>query len=155
MTFDEFDQFLAQIPERVMPEAAEIVAETATAYFKETFMLKEWDGTPWTPAKVPKKTGSLLVESGNMMNSIRPAVIQPTKVVISAGNEKVDYARVHNEGFTGNVVVPAHTRQTKNGSVDVENHTRNVRIPQRQFMGKADELLDMIKERIVEHINKL
>lgn len=155
MTFDEFDQFIAQLPERVMPEAAEIVAETATAYYKETFMLKEWDGTPWTPAKVHKKTGSLMVESGNMMNSIRPVIIKPTKVVISAGNDKVDYARVHNEGFTGAVVVPAHTRQTKKGSVDVKSHNRNVRIPQRQFMGKAEELLDMIKERIIEYLNTL
>ena len=101
MTLQELETFLRNLPDKVLSDSSEIVADTATEYYKETFYKKAFDGNPWAPAKVPKKTGSLLIDSGALMNSIRPAVITPQRVVISAGNEKVDYARAHNEGFVG------------------------------------------------------
>ncbi len=90
-----------------------------------------------------------------MMNSIRPLVVSPQRVVIAAGNQKVTYAKVHNEGFDGEVQVPAHTRRTKKGSTNVKAHSRMVHITQRQFMGDSEELNDRIKGRIVDYIKNL
>jgi phage gpG-like protein len=137
-----------------MEDVPEIIAETATEYFKEAFTKKEFNSNPWAPLKKEKHTGSLLVESGDLVNSIHPAIISREKVVISAGNDKVTYAQPHNEGFTGPVVVKAHARTSKSGKqVDVPTHTINQNIPQRQFMGKTDELAEILHERIVGHLN--
>lgn len=88
MNIEELNNYLQSLPEEIISDAAEIVAETATEYYKSAFKKKAFDGNPWTPAKVPKTTGSLLIDSGALVNSIRPAVITPQRVVISAGNEK-------------------------------------------------------------------
>ena len=70
-------------------------------------------------------------------------------MVISAGNDKVDYAKVHNEGFIGRVTVPAHVRHTSRyGNVQVREHTRMANIPARPFMGPSDELADEIHKRL-------
>ena len=110
MNFNELENYLSSLPDKILDDAAEIVAETATSYYKERFREKAFDGNPWAPAKIPRRNGSLLIDSGNLMGSIRPAYVGRDKVVISAGNDKVDYAKVHNEGFTGRVTVPAHVR---------------------------------------------
>jgi phage gpG-like protein len=148
MTIDELEKYFEQLPDQILDNVPDIVAETATEYFKERFTEKSFDKNPWAPAKTPKHTGSLLVESGNLLNSIKPSEITREHVVISAGNEKVEYAKVHNEGFTGPVTIPAHIRITKRGSVDVRQHTRMQNIPKRQFMGYASELMEKIKDRI-------
>lgn len=58
------------------------------------------------------------------------------------------YARVHNEGFTGSVVVPAHNRRTKKGkTVQVKAHKRMMRIPRRQFLGACHELERILKRK--------
>lgn len=155
MTLDELQDYFAQIPDEIFGAVPDIVAETATEYFKESFTLKEFDKNPWEPAKKPKTTGSLMIESGNLVNSIRPAVITRERVVISAGNDKVDYAKVHNEGFTGPVTIPAHSRKGKKGTVEVKEHTINQNIPKREFMGNSEELFGMIKERIDDYLNSI
>ncbi|WP_024999266.1 phage virion morphogenesis protein [Prevotella falsenii] len=155
MNLRELEAFLSSLPDKMMGDCAEIVAETATEYFKETFRKKAFDGNPWTPAKTPKRRGSLLIDSGAMLNSIRPLVISPQRVVIAAGNQKVTYARVHNEGYDGEVQVPAHTRRTKKGSTNVKAHTRTAHVIQRQFMGDSEELNDRIKSRVVDYIKTL
>ncbi len=155
MNIEELNNYLQSLPEEIISDAAEIVAETATEYYKSAFKKKAFDGNPWTPAKVPKTTGSLLIDSGALVNSIRPAVITPQRVVISAGNEKVDYAQVHNEGFKGIVPVPAHTRKTKRKDVPVKAHTRKTNIPKREFMGDSEELNEQIHARIEGYIDSL
>lgn len=156
MDFNDLENYLTSLPDQILDDAAEIVSETATTYYKERFREKAFDGNPWAPAKAPRGNGSLLIDSGKLLNSIRPAYIGRDKVVISAGNEKVDYAQAHNEGFTGQVAVPAHVRHTrKYGDVNVKGHTRQANIPQRQFMGKSDELADDIHKQLEGYINSL
>lgn len=111
MNINELNEYLQSLPEEILAAAAEIVAETATEYYKETFSRKAFDGNPWVPAKTPKQTGSLLVDSSEMLGSVRPTLISPEKVVISAGNDKVEYAAVHNEGFSGVVSAWNRTRE--------------------------------------------
>lgn len=77
MNLRELEAYLSSLPDKVMGDTAEIVDETATEYFKETFRQKAFDGNPWTHAKTAKRRGSLLIDSGAMLNSIRPLVISP------------------------------------------------------------------------------
>ncbi len=152
MTFDELNKFLRHIPDAVVDDAADIIAETATEYFKESFARKGFDGNPWEPARRHKSTGSLLVDSGALVNSIRPSVISPQRVVISAGNDKVAYAKVHNEGYDGPVNVRPHTRTQRGKTVNVRAHQRMISVIKRQFMGEAGELGDLIYDRLTAHI---
>ena len=46
MDFKELDRYLKSLPDRILPEAAEIVAETATEYYREAFRKKAFDGNP-------------------------------------------------------------------------------------------------------------
>lgn len=156
MDFNDLINYFTSLPDQVLDEASKVVSETATEYYKERFKTKDFDGNPWVPAKVPRANGSLLINSGELLNSIRPAYIGRDKVIISAGNEKVRYAQAHNEGFVGSVTVPSHVRRTKKyGDIEVKEHTRNVNIPQRKFMGQSDELADKIHTRLQDYINTL
>lgn len=155
MTFDGLTDFLQSLPDQIMDAAPDIVAETATEHFKDSFTKKAFDGNPWAPAKVPRKNGSLLVDSGNLVNSIRPAYIGRDKVIISAGNDKVGYAQVHNEGDVGPVTVPAHTRRMKEKNIPVKSHVRQANIPQRQFMGESNELAESLKNKLNDYINSI
>lgn len=156
MNFNELENYLISLPDQILNEAADTVAKTATEYYKLRFTEKSFDGNPWAPAKAPRKNGSLLVDSGKLLNGIKPTYIGQDKVIISTGMNTEKYAQMHNEGFVGSVAVPAHTRHTrKYGDVSVKAHTRQANIPQRQFMGKSDELAEEIHERIQGYINSL
>lgn len=151
----EIDKLLENRMEEIMRGTAEIVAETSVEYFQDAFRHKAFDGNPWAPPRVPKRSGSLLVQSGALLNSIRPVLVSPERIVIAAGNEKVDYAQVHNEGFTGTVTVPAHIRHTRRGDQTVRQHTRSVNIPQRQFIGDARELETELQKRIEAYVESV
>lgn len=143
MTPEELSQKLSELSESLRLDCAEIISETATEYFKMTFRTKSFDGKPWR--RTVKKTGSTLVESGNLMNSIRPAEVSEKRVVISAGNEKVPYARVHNEGGV-QYVKPHHRTSVKGKRYRVRGYS--YKAWQRQFMGYSKELMDIIENRI-------
>lgn len=113
MQAEELKKHLKELTEELLEVSAHIFAETATTYYKESFRRKGFDGRPWKPPKRPKSKGSLLVDSSALMNSIRPAVVTNERVVISAGNDKVTYAKAHNEGFVGSVNIPAHKRRSR------------------------------------------
>lgn len=151
----EIDKLLENHMEEIMQGTAGIVAETSVEYFQDTFRNKKFDGNPWAPSRAPKQSGSLLVQSGALLNSIRPVLVSPERIVIAAGNEKVDYARVHNEGFRGSVTVPAHIRYTRHGDQTVRQHTRRVNIPRRQFIGDARELETELQKRIEAYVESV
>lgn len=101
------------------------------------------------------------------MNSIRPAEVGPERVVISAGNAQVPYAKVHNEGFDGEVTVKSHIRRKKGsnsqknknvlygGDALVTEHKRNMHVVKRQFLGESKELADRIKTRLDDAIDNI
>lgn len=154
------EQQIEDMMDEICEQSADIIAEEATEYFKERFTEKEWDGTAWPLAKSPKRSGSLLVKSSALLNSIRPIEITKERVVIAAGNEYVGYAQVHNEGYDGDVTVKPFTRQVrdKEGKPVVQNvkgHTRHMLMPKRQFMGETDELDEKIISRIENYINSI
>ena len=156
MSPEQFNDYLEQLPDSIAANFAESAAETATEYFKESFMRKGFDGQNWQPAKVPKTTGSLLIDTSQLVNSIRPTVVSPERVVISAGNDHVAYAKTHNEGYKDLVTVPAHTRVSRKGKPHtVRSHVRIVDIVQRRFMGEARELNERLRERIEARIQTI
>jgi phage gpG-like protein len=160
MTFDELGDYFLQLPDEIMTDVPDIIAETATEYFKETFTKKGFDGNAWPQAKTTKQTGSLMVQSGNLVNSIQPSYIGRDKVVISAGNEKVPYAQIHNEGGETHPTVTPKMRkmawakykatgnETWKGLAMTKKQKLDVKIPQRQFMGNSKELAARLVERI-------
>lgn len=179
MTWDELGQYFHDLPEKISDAVPDIVAETAVEYFKESFDKKAFDGNPWEPAKRPRKNGSLLVDSGTLVNSIEPSLISKEKVIISAGVKKAPYARAHNEGFSGPVQVAPFTRQTQSRTVDVPQYsrggkvveahkwdipggtqsvrgfTKQVNIPKRQFMGQSKELAFRLYTRIEDYLKSI
>ena len=116
-----------------MQAIAELAAATGVSYFKGAFRKKAFDGKPWAPAKIDqagkRRRGSLMVDSAALMNSVRIAETSPGRVVWAAGSEKVPYAQVHNEGG----------RAGRGTGFDM---------PQRQFMGDAEELTANIDKRL-------
>lgn len=123
-----------------MQEVAEMVAVTGVSYFKGTFRNKEFNGKKWPEAKADKdkkrKRGSLMVDSAALMNSVRTAEVTSAQVKWTAGNDKVPYAKVHNEGG----------RAGRGSGFDM---------PQRQFMGEAAELEEKITKRLGSYMSSL
>jgi len=157
--FEQFDHVMHV----AMPN---IVAETATEFFQDRFKTQEWDQVPWQPlqpkyaAKKTRGKGKILTRSGLLQRSIRPSIVRPEQVRISAGNSRVPYARIHNEGLRvkGLVKVRRHFNNNFMGRgrrVAIRSHTRNVnfKMPKRQYMGHSRFLNTVIKTRIINYFN--
>lgn len=146
---------LEELKNEILNGMPRIVARTAKDYFQDTFKEKAFDGKPWpgfSPNYKHRTNGSLMIDSSKLLNSIRITREEKEVVEITAGYEeegKVDYARAHNEGFTGSVIVPEHKRTSKKGKTFVvKTHTRKMFLPQRQFIGEARELDELIEKRV-------
>lgn len=157
---DFFNRLEGDFARRAVPR---IIAETATEFFKQRFTTKEWEGTPWPPAKQPPKRGTLMVRSSALVNSIKPKLANEERVIISAGSERVPYAQVHNEG--GTIKIPVtdkmrrfawamHHNQTGGkgdsqwkGLALTKKDTLTINMPQRRFMGPSARLNALILER--------
>lgn len=163
---ESINKWFAKFNHRMETEVPDIVAETATEFFKNSFITRSWDGTPWqtlSPKYDAKKTrgkGRILRVSGNLEASIRPSTVTPGKVVISAGNEKVPYARVHNEGLriagTRNIRPYTNTNfMGKERLQPIKAHTRSVnyQMPKRQFMGHSYLLNPELREKLNKYFN--
>lgn len=152
MNTNELGDYLRALTEEIIEDSAQIVAYTAAEYYRDSFSRKAFDGNPWVPGR-PKASGSLLIASGALANSIHPAIITRQLILISAGNANVPYAQVHNEGYSGPISVGEHRRRMASGKdTTVKAHTRQVRIPQRQFMGESEELNEEIYQRITGYV---
>lgn len=154
---NKLNEFFNTLDTSITKHFPSMVAETATEHFKDSFKSKSWDGAPWQPyknkAREPRR-GSLMMRSNNLFNSIRPSEVTPVKVTISAGNARVQYARIHNEGglVSGTRQIKPYTNRNfmgKGKNVVIKAHSRTVNyiMPSRRFMGKSQPLLDTIKNR--------
>ena len=147
----DFSKELEQRVKEAIEAVPEAVASTAKRYFLERFSEKAFDGEPWKPCGKRYKPGkgTLLVQSGSLRKSIDVDEINARKVVITAGGDRVPYARAHNEGFSGSVVVRSHERVSKKGKpYVVKQHTRKMLVPRRRFMGESHELETLIKKDV-------
>lgn len=152
----KLEAFFSKVDNRVKHHVPNIIGETAVEYFKNSFITKSWDGVPWQPyqnkAREPKR-GSLMMRSLALMNTVR-AEYSPGRVKVIAGNSRVRYAQIHNEGgrVSGTRRVNPYVNRNFMGKgkvVRIRQHTRTVNylMPKRQFMGKSPILLAQIKNR--------
>lgn len=160
------DAWFAKFEHRMHSSVPNIVAETATEFFQDRFKTQEWDRVPWQPlsakyaVKKSRGKGRILTASGLLQRSIRPSVVRPERVRISAGNTKVPYARIHNEGLTVKAVAKVRPFVNRNfmgkgNRVQIKAHTRNVNftMPRRQFMGHSPYLNQILIDRLTKAFN--
>lgn len=155
----------------LMPELGVI----AVNFFQDRFKARAWTdrrAKKWKPRKKKEKgrRRALLVKSGRLRNSIHVKSTTRSSVIIST---PVKYAAVHNFGFEGTVKVRAHSRRvfgrakvsniksrrTRSvkftaGSHQVKKHTREMDMPQRQFMGYSNTLHKKFVKAIFRRIDK-
>ncbi len=144
--------------------------------FKKNFRRQAFFDKPWQPRSVPEKgkPRAILIKHDHLRKSIESRVKGDSIVFTS----NVPYASVHNEGFKGTQSVKAHSRiikahtrhitarsslktrkMTKAYNQQVREHTqnvgafsRNIEIPQRQFIGDHPKVRSIIKETIDEEL---
>jgi hypothetical protein len=128
-----------------------MAGKKALQFIDGNFRNQSWEGIPWKRRRGGKrnKGRALLIDRGILRRGNKFAAGAGTVRVYN----DVRYAAVNNNGFNGSVSIPAHTRRLygkfktsslktrkarltkqERGSADVKAHTRNMRIPRRQFM---------------------
>ncbi|MDB9498583.1 phage virion morphogenesis protein [Nodularia spumigena] len=162
------------------------VANAALRHFLDSFRkqgfvnesISPWQGASKKKYSAKKSTG-ILIASGALRASLRVSEATMEAIKIAAGNDKVKYAQLHNEGFEGTVTVKAHERQKIirkkvrgsfqgtarkkrtqvveiNGTSHlVKSHSRKMKIPRRQFIGVSARLGEQIDRIIIEEIKQL
>lgn len=101
-------------------------------------------------------------QTGGVSESVDTFTWENLTGTITYGS-KVPYAGVHEDGFTGTVKVPAHSRTMTMVfgrpivpiTVQVRSHNRNMNIPARPYLGPAqsdtnERVLEMLTEAILE-----
>jgi phage gpG-like protein len=173
-SFKEIDDFFDKLTNEFLKKnVPNIIAEKATDFFKERFTTKEWDGDPWPETKTPIKRGTLMVRSGALVASIKSKTVTSERVVISAGSDKVQYPRIHNEGGTINIPVTPKMRKFAwamhykevgedkkantpwKGLALTKKETIEVTIPRRRFMGPSDKLNAVLFNALRDAFNSL
>lgn len=152
-----FEEVFARIEKKLattLRDLPSLIGEEVVNFTLDNFQDQGWNGDslePWKPRKNPTAWGkkddpsrALLVKTGKLRRSIRVSKLEESSVTITAGGADVPYARVHNEGFSGEVVqhVQEFERRTKNlKNVKVKAHTRRFmqHIPKRQFLGGTEQ----------------
>ncbi|HRY33411.1 MAG TPA: phage virion morphogenesis protein [Bacteroidales bacterium] len=185
--FDKASKEVRKLYARVLPIK---IASEAEQHFKNSFrnqgftdsQLKPWKRTKSGKRSTFNRSVGVLIQSGNLKRSIRTVQKRDGVIVITAGNQHVPYAKIHNEGgrITRTVTVRQHkrrivttsrirstslaTRRTTarkqrvvTGFCTVRSHARkmNTAIPKRQFMGESRMLNDTINRVIIREINAL
>lgn len=156
----QIDQFFQKHRAYFDKQVPGLISKTAVEYYKGRFREKNWDGRPWpaTAKSYKPRRGSLMVRSAKLMNSIVDSYQAPEKVVILAGNSKVPYARIHNEGGEIRRKSRSETFQRKRskggkfqkGTTSGRGFSFRAsvsRMPQRQFLGYANQLNDKVISR--------
>jgi phage gpG-like protein len=132
-----------------------------TEMFKNNFREQGFFGQRWVATKVSKTNkrgkGSILIVTGAMRRSIR-SQIRGMAVVFSSN---LPYTALHNEGGKFSVTVRAHSRTNRKtgNSYSVRSHSRQMNMPQRQFIGDHElvqqALGDIVFKRLQEFSQNL
>jgi len=171
--FEEFRQRFIEFKMRRWPR---MVGRTALAVFDENFdnagftdkIFIRWKPRKGDTANRGRRLGdgghqsgrALLIKSGAMRRSMRIAYALPQTVAITAGNQDVQYAGIHNEGGTikTSIKVKAHSRESARAKAHtVKAHSRkvNTTIPRRQYMGSSEKLMDRVDRQFFDNLNQM
>lgn len=175
----EFVQVMQRLS-RMYDTLVPLAATEAVNFSKERFRAQNWLGNttqPWKKRKEKKRAKSkgraILVLHAVLKRDIHKEYVGRDKAIISTSKLTVPYAKAHNEGFRGTVVVPEHKRSrfkkvkesytTRKGNkrtrtskqvdaskekITVRTHNMKMNLPKRQFVG-ASPVLDKKIERMI------
>lgn len=98
--------------------------------------------------------------TGRLKGSIHDEVDEAGDAIIGTVGTNVEYARPHEYGFQGSVMIKAHLRQIKQAwgrpitprEIHVRAHPRKVDITEKRFMRGA---LDAFRPRVTKHMTDL
>ena len=128
-----------------------------TELFKNNFREQGFFGQRWVATKVSKTNkrgkGSILIVTGAMRRSIR-SQIRGMAVVFSSN---LPYTALHNEGGKFSVTIRAHSRtNSKTGnSYSVRSHSRQMNMPQRQFIGDHELVQQALGEIVFKRLQEV
>ncbi|WP_295675733.1 hypothetical protein [uncultured Mucilaginibacter sp.] len=138
---------------------AMVVRETLR-FINANFQKQGWQGATFQPWKKNIKGTRILFKSGDLMRGFNYELKGNGEILFY---NNIKYARVHNEGFNGQVTVPAHTRSrylkvksslTKIGKSKVREFTRTMKIDQRQFAPTQTSPSPILEADIVKWLTK-
>ena len=128
-----------------------------TEMFDRNFTEQGFFGKKWVATKVSKvnkagKKGSILIVTGQMRRSIR-SYVRGNGIVFTSN---LPYTALHNEGGTFAVSVRAHSRTSKKGNTyTVRSHTRNMTMPQRQFIGEHERVQQALGDIVAKNLQQM
>ena len=123
-----------------------------TEMFNNNFREQGFFGQKWVATKASKASkrgrGSILIVTGAMRRSIK-SYVSGMAVVFSS---HLPYTALHNEGGNFAVNVRAHSRTNRKtgNSYNVRAHSRQMSMPQRQFIGDHEK----VQEALGDIVNK-
>lgn len=147
----------------------------AVDHYKENFIkggfvndgLHKWDDPKRkkTPTKYANSQYKTLLSGGNnLYKSIRGRA-EEGKAIIGTDRE---YAAIHNFGFRGTQHVKPHKRnrtvglmslkerkELRTGGQNVKGHSRQMNMPQRQFIGHSKELDEKLRATAVRDLSAI
>lgn len=128
-----------------------------TEMFDNNFREQGFFGKKWAATKVSKTNkrgrGSILVVTGAMRRSIRSCV-RGMAVVFSS---HLPYTALHNEGGNFAITIRAHTRTVKKtgNTYNVRTHSRQMSMPQRQFIGDHPKVQEVLAGIVYKNLEKI
>lgn len=147
--FDDFIKAYQKLKAKLPAQFGELSVSFANDNFRAEGFVD--NGTrKWQKRAIEgkRKGRGILIDSGRLKRSIRVVSTSPQSV--SMGTD-IQYAKAHNEGLYTNVSVPSHQRRTRSGRiVTVKSHSRQAKMPKRQFIGESIEL----QRRITRHVRR-
>lgn len=166
-----------------------LISNAAERHFKASFRNQGFINNiliPWRRTQKKKsiklggKSRGILISTSALVKSIRVELANASEIKIVAGNERVKYAKAHNEGFKGTVKVAAHMRKLytkrkegtgiysiktkrerqqtvsqQSGNAQVKEHSRKMDLPKRQFMGQSAQLSRQIDNIIIKELKRI
>lgn len=153
-----------------------LAGNRAVRHFKASFENGGFTDTtlqPWRKTKSGKrsrfgqKSGGILIGSGALKRSIRILKAKGGSVIVTAGNQNIKYAQIHNEGGTVNIPITAKSRKYFWHMYKITNDLKwkrmaltkkesfTFKMPKRQFMGNSKMLNNEIAHLIAKKIDQL
>lgn len=153
-------------PRPALDEAGQFLTQNIVDLFRQG---QSPYGDPWPPSRRAKETGgTTLIDRGHLRDANTHRVDGlGAGATLTVGNS-MKYARAHNEGFEGDVVVNAHNRLIQQAFgrplafpvwQTVKTHARHMRLPKRQFYPDearglpdpwAGEILDIFSHHLTK-----
>lgn len=154
-----------KIAENVLKDLPATAAETARAFFVQSFIKQGFTDTsfiPWVQRKeaLPHK---ILNQSLALKSSIKITRADLERIEVSAG-EGLSYAGIHNEGGTITIKVTPKMRKyfwmmfkkTEENKWKfmalTKKETLTIKIPKRQFIGNSETLNNTIEQMFIRRI---